>query len=927
MTHYNEVLELLKQKSTSTVFSIHNYENKKKHDIDVSNVIHFFKNYCDSLYMKDLTKWNKKPVLALGEITKSCIPVIGEFLFRFDLENIGDVDSEPLYEKELFLTIVKVYQDTIKEIFFISSEKSELICCVSESSNWKENSRLNVKLKIQFPYCRADKKFLNTVFKSKILQNLRQSKASNFFTKSSPLGDWDSQLEEIKETYPLYGSTDNMKRPPCYFIGSYSEKGKEIAINNAYDFMNHSFISNGSCISDQVEVLEDGDMNPQELNMYLLPLFLSMDYISGLNHIKDEYNPGGTSRSGSVIMSEETDFEYENENPDDFTICLELVEMLSETRFNEEVYFLDIGKALYKASGGDEDGLNEWTRIAETKSQEFDRNFCESTYDNFDQEHTSVKTIAWYARIDSKDKYEDWHEAWCRPKLLRALDAKHVTVAEAFYRVFWLDYMFSGRKWIEFRKSRLTILEEDFSIRRKITNFFIPCFDRVRSQISEEKLRQNRSLIGKSQTSREKVSELEKQITDVGKLIEKLLTETFRGPLIRSLKEYFYKENLTKILNKNPNLLGAGNFIIELLDKRAISRPGKPEDFITKRLGVTYKSEYSYKHPDVIELLRYFEQVFPEPSINHHMKKDLASLLYGRNAEKYFRVWIGDTNGSKSVYQKMLRIMMGDYYCDLPATYFSAQQRGGSGPNPELAQTEGSRVAFSAEPDDDMSFKGARIKRLTGGDSFYARSCNEDGGTIETTFKNIMVLNLVPNVDGIDEATKNRFLFTPFEGRWVRAGEKFQVAETHEEQVKAKTYRMDERFEDNIPKLASALLWLAVESYKTYREEGLEPPRYIKDWMADYWKKHDPHISFITEMLENPKTKDGDIDMGKYVTATDVYPIYKKWWKETYPQSQVLPKPRMIEILSTPDKLRKQRDRRWYGVIVRRQAPPEIAEF
>ena len=138
---------------------------------------------------------------------------------------------------------------------------------------------------------------------------------------------------------------------------------------------------------------------------------------------------------------------------------------------------------------------------------------------------------------------------------------------------------------------------------------------------------------------------------------------------------------------------------------------------------------------------------------------------------------------------------------------------------------------------------------------------------------------------------------------------------------------MDERFEDNIPKLASALLWLAVESYKTYREEGLEPPRYIKDWMADYWKKHDPHISFITEMLENPKTKDGDIDMGKYVTATDVYPIYKKWWKETYPQSQVLPKPRMIEILSTPDKLRKQRDRRWYGVIVRRQAPPEIAEF
>ena len=571
--------------------------------------------------------------------------------------------------------------------------------------------------------------------------------------------------------------------------------------------------------------------------------------------------------------------------------------------------------------------LNEWCSVAENKSQKFDRNFCDLKYDSFEQEETTVKTLAWYARIDNVEKYNEWHEKWCRPKLFRALEGRHVTVAESFYHVFWLEYVYSGRKWYEFRRNRLTLLAEDFSIRKTITNKFIPCFDKLRSYIQEEKLRQNKGLGGKSQNSREKVDALEKQITDVGKLIDKLLSETFRGPFIRSLKEYFYKENLTKILDKNPSLMGTGNCIIELSDTKAIGRPGKPEDFITKRLGVNYRTDYSFKHPDVMELLKYFEQVFPVPSINYHMKKDLASFLYGRNAEKYFRLWIGDTNGSKSVYQKMIRTMMGDYYCDLPATYFSAQQRGGSGPNPELAQTEGSRVAFSAEPDDDMSFKGARIKRLTGGDSFYARSCNEDGGTIETSFKNIMVLNQVPDITGMDEATKNRFCMIPFEGRWVRKGEKFEVSETHEEQVKAKTYRMDERFEDNIPKLAGALLWLGVYYYKNYREEGLEPPKYIKDWMTDYWKKHDPHISFITEMLENAKTKDGEIDTTKYLTATDIYPIYKRWFKETYPQSSVLPKPRMIEILSTPDKLKKQRDRRWYGIAIRIQAPPELSEY
>ena len=190
----------------------------------------------------------------------------------------------------------------------------------------------------------------------------------------------------------------------------------------------------------------------------------------------------------------------------------------------------------------------------------------------------------------------------------------------------------------------------------------------------------------------------------------------------------------------------------------------------------------------------------------------------------------------------------------------------------------------------------------------------------------------------------------PFEGRWIRKGENFSVEETHEAQVNSKTYWMDERFEDNIPKLASALLWLAVKYYKSYRKEGLTPPKYIKDWMTDYWKKHDPHISFITEMLENPKIlvdcdecdindldeecdkcgKKGHvevIDMTKSITASQIYPIYKKWFRETYPQIPVVPKPRMVEILSTPDKLKKQKDRRWYGVIIRKQTPVEISDF
>ena len=57
---------------------------------------------------------------------------------------------------------------------------------------------------------------------------------------------------------------------------------------------------------------------------------------------------------------------------------------------------------------------------------------------------------------------------------------------------------------------------------------------------------------------------------------------------------------------------------------------------------------------------------------------------------------------------------------------------------------------------------------------------------------------------------------------------------------------------------------------------------------------------------------------GSVITSTVIYPIYKKFSRETYPQVQVVPKPRMTEILSTPDKLGKQENRKWYGLVVRR---------
>ena len=152
-------------------------------------------------------------------------------------------------------------------------------------------------------------------------------------------------------------------------------------------------------------------------------------------------------------------------------------------------------------------------------------------------------------------------------------------------------------------------------------------------------------------------------------------------------------------------------------------------------------------------------QVFPNKDVREFMEKDFSSFMFRKNSEKYFRMWIGDTNGSKSILQKIIKKWLGDYYCDVPSKLYSTSNKDSSGPNPELAQTEDAAIAFSAEPDSTVPWSGSLIKRYTGGDSYYARKNHDDGGSIEATFKSCVSLNIVPDFGDMDEATKERCLF------------------------------------------------------------------------------------------------------------------------------------------------------------------------
>lgn len=907
---YSDLQELFIKTVEDRVFTCLDSSSKRSHNIDKKDVISFYKNYCDTCLSKDFDDWQKEPILSLSEKVEAHVPVIGDFVIK------GNDKDSNVDESGIIHDIIKIYQTLIQKNFEITNEIFESICVYLSSKVWWENGMPCKRFRLQFPFCKTKRDIINSVFNKDVVFYLNKNPITMKFG-SSLQGDWDKSIKDIGEYVVMYGSTDNPKLiPPVSFVGIFSTEGENgkcnpLNLSDTYSYEKHSFITKELCEMDQVDdINEDCDIEDDySFSVYTLPMFLSIYY----HHERVKFIDAAESEAASVVI--EDDEEEQVELKTEYDLCVDLVRHLTPKRFNTKTYFLDIGRAFYNATEGSYRGLKGWFKASE-RSKNFDKDFCEDHYDTFERDKVSFKTLGWYFRMDNRKKYEKWHNDWCKYTLQDAIERDHTKVGEAFYKCFWLKYMYTGKRWLEFRRNRLVYIEE-IKVKKMITNEFIPKFDMLESIHLSEKLKLTERK-GASRVIKSRVEKIDYDIEDIVKLKKCLRNENYISSIVKSLRAFFYYEDIGKALNRNPSLLGCSNCVIELTDERAIKREGKPEDFITKKIGVPYRSDYSYDHPDVQDLLRYLRQVFPVKEIRDLMTKALASYMYGRNSEKICWVYIGNTNGSKSVFQKMIRTWLGDYYCDLPAEFFSGKKNNSSGPNPELAQTENARVAFTAEPDDDEAWSGARVKKLTGGDSFFARTLHEEGGSIETTFKNCVVLNVIPDFKGLDEATKNRMFMVPFEGRWIKKDEKsFTVPETFEEQVKAKTYPMDPRFEDNLPRLAAALNWYAVNNYKKYLDEGLEKPKYIKQFIDDYWKQNDPYTAFIDENLETPKKEDGTVDDKKYVTATDIYPIYKKWFKNSYPGFQLVQKAKLTTFLSSADRLGKQHLRRWYGYSIR----------
>src|SRR5437868_737625 len=180
---------------------------------------------------------------------------------------------------------------------------------------------------------------------------------------------------------------------------------------------------------------------------------------------------------------------------------------------------------------------------------------CRSHYDTFGQSFNTIQTLGFFAREDNLKAYNHWHDHWFLLGMELALSCLDSDVAEALYRFYWLDYTYDVRnnRWYEFVHYGWVETAKGINLRRTISHEFMRKFEAARAKLST-------TLMDMENKDKKNSDNTQKTVTC---LIAKLKTAPFKKRLMEEAQEKFANENFSDYLNKNFNVTGVKNGLLE----------------------------------------------------------------------------------------------------------------------------------------------------------------------------------------------------------------------------------------------------------------------------------------------------------------------------------------------------------------------------
>lgn len=818
-------------------------------------------------------------------------------LVPMELSFATDTLQGMAFESDFTRAVVYCIQQALQESFAISQSKDELytIACHSDG-DIKNGNQVVYKLLFLLPYAYSRVEYFQNIFRPRLLTHLSREHVLKRLN-ATPLLGLESIIGDIKTDYvPLYGSVKVANDTYPVYSEFYPELDSEDIDDDPYedDKYAEKYVFDNVFPTDKLKIVQDGVIDAEIaldeglVEHLKLPLIMASGYTSKI-----------MTRNASVVESAPSQAEKvttitTGSIAKKIQKAVELTQMINPARFNAKCSWLAIGKAWYNVVPGDEkdEMLNEWTRFTIKNSNVFSKEHCVAEWPSFAYNNNNTKiTLEYFAHQDNAEAYTKWADQRCRKYYENALDTlAHADVAMLLRKLLPYQYACtnaSKKIWYEYvpKEHRWKKMDNQVPLKKYIITSLCTKVMVFRSVLSADAL---------AVTDPNLKMKYDTRINNCSALTRKLKNSGYQSSVLTQCEIVFHQPEFVTKFDRDPRLTGIRNGVIEIVNQTAVPRQGHPEDFITKQMNASYEKSYTDDHPKVQMVRTWFRQVYNNPEIFNKLPFEEAvkidsdtckyvwnihsSLLYGRNQDKKIYINEGpDGDNSKSKVALLMETALGDYYIKFP-THVLTQGSRGSGPTPELAQAQGARAGAADEPDEDEPIKGGLLKLYTGGDSFFARGLNENGGKVEPMFKFFLTCNRIPMIPTGGKAVKNRLRAIPHKSRWVENPPNSVI-----DQWKQSMFPRDNLFDEKIPQLINAYLWIIIKNYANYAKNGLSEPKEVTEYTKNYWEENDIFNIFIRENVQLDRDEaTGNLNIAKKVHTSELYGTFKGWMQLEY---------------------------------------------
>lgn len=849
------IQELLKKHfvdSEDTVWHTHvsMVQPRGKFQFDRNISDEFWDTYCDSMLSETI------PIVGIAEKPHNYTPVLVDIDLKIKEED-NTKFGDHLYNQEQVKQVVQAYQSTLRHIVE-GCEDSNLACILLEKPIYYINSNDTRYVKNGF-HLHFPNLFLSKIDQTvHLFPRVKKLIADMHVFQNLGIQDSASVVDSCCCTVPwlLYGSRK-------------SEDSEPYLATTVFD-SNCAIVDIEEEFSDYKLYNSDEDLIDVKGNvMKYLPRILSTipygrethDVKDGLDLIKEIQAITRTNIKKHISISCE----------EALKISERLLPMIADFRADDRNEWMGIGWVLYNIGDGGEVALNQWLEFS-SRSEKYDEAKCIYEWERMAKRDKTIGTLKHFAKYDSPELYAEYLKEQVDPIMKQSLNGSHNDIARVLHAYYGDEFRcasIAGKTWYQFRKDkhRWEEIEEGVFLRERISSKLVADYIDLGKRLMDE--------YGSAQDKAEEAM-LQARRKQVDKLMSSMKSAPFKNNVMKEAMEVFYDPKFKEKLDQNPYLICFKNGVYDL--KTNQFRDGQQDDYCSKNIPIEYK-EFTDSDNEIQDVNEFLQKIFPDSSIRTYFMDTYSDIFVGGNSQKKVYMWTGDGDNGKSIVQNFFEMMLGELAIKFNTQYFTGKKTSTGSANPELSRAAPPvRHATMEEPDADETLNIGELKKLSGGDSYWARDLFEKGKSTREVFPMFtltFICNKLPKLKYSDKATWNRIRVIPFESTFINPGDPCPV--TFEEQMKEKKFPMDRNFKEKIPGMIQAFAWYLLQWRKkiTIRIE----PEKVKEATAIYRRQNDIYRQFIEEcIVEDSRT---------WLTLTEMYAQFKDWFKESFPNMQL----------------------------------------